>query len=257
MTRSSFWLSLLLLVTIAAAAIQTNISIVHAYTPGQRDAGARVYSRWCSTCHGDKGQGLTPEWRQTWPEDHQNCSLPKCHGPQHPPTGFEIKNNYVPALIGPGTLSAYHTAQDLFDYISRRMPIGAPSLSGQEDMPGMLSQDEEWALTAFLLAAHGVPADDVHLDATTAGQVNLAESSIAPEELPQQAWWEEMTPVSEIVTSKTDQPATPPGAIPSASEDTSMSQDAAVSAWWPAVAGVGLAIVLIGLTAVVVRQRGR
>ncbi len=121
----------------------------------------------------------------------------------------------------------------------------------------MLSQNEEWALTAFLLAAHGVPADDGHLDATTAGQVNLAESSIAAEDLPQQAWWEEMTPVSEIVISEVDQPETPSGATPSVSEGTAISQDAAGSAWWPVAAGVGLAIVLIGLIAVVVRQKGR
>lgn len=97
----------------------------------------------------------------------------------------------------------------------------------------------------------------MHLDATTASQVSLAESSIAPEDLPQQAWWEEMTPVSEVVTSEMDRPATPPGATPLAREDTSISQATAASSWWSVVAGVGLAAVLIGLIGVALRQARR
>lgn len=181
--------------------------------------------RRCSTCHGDKGQGLTLEWRLTWPETHQNCSTPKCHGRQHPPDGFEIKNNYAPAVIGTGTLTRFRTAQALFTYISTTMPMHAP---------GSLTQDEYWALTAFLLAAHGVPADNVPLDGTTASQITLA-SGTEGESLPAL-------------------PEVQGGALHPMTTDDSPTSSVSMGEWWPVVAGVGLAMVLLGLAGLALRR---
>ncbi|MER3543098.1 MAG: hypothetical protein C4311_00480 [Chloroflexota bacterium] len=234
MMRLHFWLGLLFLAG-AAVLSQINLPAVQAYTPAQRDFGAQVYIRRCSTCHGDKGQGLTLEWRQTWPETHQNCSTPKCHGRQHPPDGFEIKDNYAPAVIGPGTLTRFRTAQDLFTFISTTMPMHAP---------GSLTQDEYWALTAFLLAAHGVPADSVPLDSATASRIALA-SGTGDESLP--ALPDVQGGVLHPPTMDDGQQTT--DASPASPVDT--------GEWWPAVAGVGLAVVLLGLAGVALRQARR
>ena len=65
--------------------------------PSQADHGAQVYYQICLACHGDWGQGLTEEWRDTWGED-KNCWQSKCHAPNHPPWGFEIPK-YAPSLL--------------------------------------------------------------------------------------------------------------------------------------------------------------
>jgi mono/diheme cytochrome c family protein len=113
------------------------------------DAGDAVFQRWCATCHGDRGQGLTPEWRATWPADHQNCSQRFCHGPDHPPWAAHIVNNTVPALIGPDTLGRFDTPQELYRYTRAEMPRG---------WEGHLSTDEYRALTVFLLYPHRLEA---------------------------------------------------------------------------------------------------
>lgn len=105
--------------------------------------GQAVFQRWCSTCHGDRGQGLTPEWRSTWPDDHQNCSWPQCHGRDHPPGAAHIPDNTVPAVIGPDTLNRFARLEELYEYLHSQMPGG---------WPGHLSDEEYWALTTFLLA---------------------------------------------------------------------------------------------------------
>src|SRR5262245_10545474 len=51
----------------------------------QADAGAVLYYYRCMACHGDKGQGLTTEWRAQWDVEHQNCAKSTCHGARHPP----------------------------------------------------------------------------------------------------------------------------------------------------------------------------
>ncbi len=115
------------------------------------DNGTELYQFWCSTCHGDRGQGLTPEWRATWPKGKQNCWQSKCHATNHPPEGFVFPKN-VPALIGPDTLTKFRTAQDLYGYSRATMPYWSPNL---------LKDDEYRAITAFLVkanyAAQGVP----------------------------------------------------------------------------------------------------
>jgi mono/diheme cytochrome c family protein len=244
--RSHSWLILLLLVVLGILAIQPHLPVVQAYTAEQRDAGLQVYTRRCQTCHGDKGQGLTLEWRLTWPETHQNCSTPKCHGTQHPEDGFEIKDNYAPAVIGEGTLARFRTAQDLFTFISTAMPMHAP---------GSLTEEEYWALTAFLLAAHGVAADDAELNPDTASQIALAESLTA-EELTQQAWWRQVTPAPLPVMPGMAQEA--PHPTPESTQlPTPSAGGAAGDGWLPPVVGVGLAVVVLALAGAALRQARR
>ena len=106
--------------------------------------GAELYQRWCSTCHGDRGQGLTEAWRATWPEDKQNCWQSKCHAGNHPPDGFSFPK-IVPALVGRAALTKFNTAQDLYVYSRVAMPYWAPNL---------LSDEEYLAITTFLVEAN-------------------------------------------------------------------------------------------------------
>ncbi|MEM7345446.1 MAG: c-type cytochrome [Chloroflexota bacterium] len=106
--------------------------------------GADLYQQWCSSCHGDRGQGLTEEWQATWPETKQNCWQSKCHASNHPPDGFSFPKD-VPALIGPETLINFDTGYTLNAYVQHSMPYWAPNL---------LSDEEYKAITAFLIKAN-------------------------------------------------------------------------------------------------------
>ena len=110
--------------------------------PTQLDQGSLIYWGICLTCHGDRGQGLTDEWRAVFGGD-QNCWASKCHAPNHPPQGFSIPKDLLPpAIMGPGTLARFTTSQELYDYIFTTMPWWNP---------GSLTSDKAWAVTAYLL----------------------------------------------------------------------------------------------------------
>jgi cytochrome c5 len=127
----------------------------------QADVGAKIYGDWCITCHGDKGQGLTAAWRATWDPAHQNCWQSKCHSLNHPPGGFQIPR-YVPAIVGPTTLTDFKTAADLHDFVSHKMPF--------QD-PGVLDQDAYWALTAYLLQQNGLDQIGAQVNLDNAGSI--------------------------------------------------------------------------------------
>jgi hypothetical protein len=111
-----------------------------ALAAGEED-GADLYQFYCSTCHGDVGQGLTDEFRATWPEGEQNCWQSKCHIENHPPEGF-ILPRFVPAVIGEKTLVKFRSANDLFVYARAAMPYYKP---------GRLTDEEYVAITQFLV----------------------------------------------------------------------------------------------------------
>jgi hypothetical protein len=138
-------------------------AVTRFYDEEQLKQGGDIFEFRCSTCHGDRGQGLA-EWRATWPEEKQNCWQAKCHNPSGLPEGF-LFPKYVPAVIGPYSLVRFQTAQELFNYLSARMPY---------QTPGSLSPQDYWALTAFLLDAHNVPANGQILDSSTATAISLS-----------------------------------------------------------------------------------
>lgn len=140
-------------------------------SPSTED-GAKLYQQWCSTCHGDEGQGLTAEWRAEWPEGKQNCWQSKCHAANHPPDGFSFPE-YVPALIGPEALTKFKTAKDIYVYSSATMPYWSPNL---------LDDEEYLAITTFLVEA------------------NLAER----QRVPPPAWPDDLTAVSLRPTEVTE-----------------------------------------------------
>lgn len=105
--------------------------------------GQQVYANVCASCHGDKLQG--------------------------------IKATGAPALIGGrGTLTSakplktvesyWPYATTVFDYVRRAMPFNAP---------GSLSDDQVYAVTAYVLAQGHVIQPDLVIDAKTLPRIRM------------------------------------------------------------------------------------
>jgi len=129
----------------------------------QLDRGGPIFRLWCISCHGDVGQGLTDEFRATWPPQDQNCWQSKCHNVNHPPGGFVLPRT-VPALVGPTALSQFRTAADLKAFISAAMPF-------QE--PGVLEDQDYWDLTALLLNMNHLPLEPSAIGPENADSIQL------------------------------------------------------------------------------------
>lgn len=121
--------------------------------PTQIDVGRNAYYYNCMPCHGDHGQGLTDEWRQTWVDDHQDCWARGCHGGRIEDEGFPLPAT-IPAVAGPdSSLTRFSNPAELHDYLVQTHP---------PQRPGALPDEEYWALTAFVLNENGrLPAGKV------------------------------------------------------------------------------------------------
>lgn len=107
---------------------------------GSVSQGATVYAQKCQACHGAQGQG----------------------GPMEQLTGGIGTLASGKAVKTP--VSFWPTATTIFDYVRRAMPIQAPE---------SLTNDEAYAVTAYLLSIDGVVAKDAVLDAKTLPQVKM------------------------------------------------------------------------------------
>lgn len=135
------------------------------------DVGSQVFWLYCMPCHGDRGQGLTDEFRQVYPPEDRNCWTSGCHGRRPYPAGFTLPNQ-VPSLLGPNSLLRFNTALELHDYIRQAMPW--------QD-PGSLDEDKVWQLTAFLVRERGSDPISEPLDATRAANVGLHAQEVQSE----------------------------------------------------------------------------
>ena len=116
--------------------------------PGQGTVadGKLVYATKCAACHGAAGEGTPPVY-------------PKLVDPQ--PADFSFDTDFkLTRTIG----NYWPYATTLYDYINRAMPLTAP---------GSLTPQEIYAVTAYLLAANGVIAEDAVMDATTLPKVKM------------------------------------------------------------------------------------
>lgn len=117
-----------------------------AENPTQADEGAQIYWLYCQPCHGDRGQGLTDEWRAQYPEDHQNCWTSGCHGDRPYENGFTLPTE-VPPVTGPDSLQNFEHMGLVLSYMSSAMPYNAP---------GSLEEEEYLAIAAYLAREHGI-----------------------------------------------------------------------------------------------------
>jgi S-disulfanyl-L-cysteine oxidoreductase SoxD len=102
--------------------------------------GAKVYADKCQPCHGAKGQG----------------------GPQDQLTGGIGTLTSEKPVKTP--ISYWPTATTIFDYVRRAMPLQSPE---------SLTDDEVYAVTAYLLSIDGVVPQEAVLDAKSLPQVKM------------------------------------------------------------------------------------
>ena len=136
----------------------------------QIELGAEKYRQVCMACHGDWGQGLTPEWRAQWGDDG-NCWQSRCHASNHPDDGFELPQ-VIPALSKSTNMAGIKNAAELQQVIYQTMPWWNP---------GFVTEEESWAITAFLMESRGELGPDVTLDVSNATVYQLHEPYVPPQ----------------------------------------------------------------------------
>lgn len=142
-------------------------------SPNQADEGAQLYWLHCQPCHGDRGQGLTDEWRAQYPPEEEYCWESGCHGERPYDQAFALPTS-VPAVIddsaGSGAnlqvLQKFETMDGLYRYVSVSMPYF---------FPGELTQEEYLAILAHLARENGL------WDGATLTTDNLARYRLRPE----------------------------------------------------------------------------
>jgi cytochrome c len=146
-------------------------------SPTQADNGAQVYWLSCLPCHGERGQGLTDEFRTAYPPEDRDCWASGCHGERPYADGFTLPK-IIPAVIGPGSLQKFPNADVLRAYIFAAMPFWKP---------GSLTEQEAWQVTAFVLRANGLWEAREELNAYNADRILVAGSGVpsGPSALPE------------------------------------------------------------------------
>jgi hypothetical protein len=107
---------------------------------GSVSAGAAVYAKSCQSCHGANGAGK--------PQDQLTGGVGSLA------SGKPVK---TPASYWP-------VATTLFDYIRRAMPITSPQ---------SLTNDDVYAVTAYILSIDGIVPPDAVLDAKSLPRVKM------------------------------------------------------------------------------------
>jgi len=144
-------------------------------SPTQVERGRSVYYYHCMPCHGDRGQGLTDEFRAVWEPDHRNCWARGCHTGKAELAAFYIPRE-VPAVAGaPAALGGFPQTDALFSYVRQTQP---------PQRPGALTDAEYWDVTAFLLEENGRSAEVSRLAAGAPGPANCATCVLAMSALP-------------------------------------------------------------------------
>jgi quinol-cytochrome oxidoreductase complex cytochrome b subunit len=139
--------------------------------PAQADNGAQAYWSMCISCHGDHGQGLTDEWRESHGAEYRDCWQSGCHGGDHAENTFEIPSSGVPALTGTGRLARFTSAHELRTYIHASMPFFTA---------GSITDEQSLELTAFLLRENDVLPGSLTLDKINSSAVSVHQKVTVP-----------------------------------------------------------------------------
>jgi len=127
--------------------------------------GAAVYRRECASCHGERGEGLAQSppimgsgALPVYERDPATSTNPAMQDPAE-----RLRTANLPP--GADVRGAFRTAEDLFKYVSREMPL-------PRSKAGSLKPEDYWAVTNFVLLGHGVPVP--------AGGVNASNAAAVP-----------------------------------------------------------------------------
>lgn len=124
--------------------------------PTEFELGRNLYWHWCMPCHGDRGQGLTDEFRGIWEPEHQNCWGRGCHAGHREDQGFPIPT-VVPALVNDSHLTQFLSVQGLADYLQATHP---------PQSPGILKAEEYHAIALFVFTMNGRSVVDIPVTET-------------------------------------------------------------------------------------------
>ena len=115
---------------------------------GTPNEGKAIYALLCASCHGDRGQGKPPLY-------------PRLVGRDPIAEGFRFaQDDRLPKTIG----NYWPYATTVFDYVRRAMPLNAP---------GSLTNDQVYALTAYLLSANQIVPGGATLDSASLVAVRM------------------------------------------------------------------------------------
>ena len=122
----------------------------HADKPGatpetgeqQAAEGGKLFAKHCAKCHGKAGEGT----KKAPPVVGKDAL------PLDPPAGAKIRK------------TQFHTAQDVAEFVSTKMPA---------NKPGSLKADQYYDILAFDLKANGVDVSGKKIDPTTAAEIKL------------------------------------------------------------------------------------
>jgi cytochrome c553 len=81
--------------------------------PTQLEKGRHLFRLNCAACHGDRGQGLTDEYRSLYVED-TNFWARGCHAGHNGDQGFPIPRTIPAVISSSGDLQPFKTSQALF-----------------------------------------------------------------------------------------------------------------------------------------------
>lgn len=126
--------------------------------PTEFELGRNLYWHWCMTCHGDRGQGLTDEFRGIWESEHQNCWGRGCHAGHIGDEGFPIPT-VVPALVNEAHLVQFESLQELSDFLAATHP---------PQSPGVLEGEEYHAIALFVFTINERSPIDILITDTPA-----------------------------------------------------------------------------------------
>lgn len=116
---------------------------------GSVSRGVVVYAAQCAQCHGAKGEGM-PNFPKLVGRDSAGAPTPE----------FQFATMGKTKTIG----NYWPYATTVFDYIKRAMPFATP---------GSMTDDDVYAVTAYLLSANAIIADTVTLNAASLRAVRM------------------------------------------------------------------------------------
>lgn len=115
--------------------------------PTEYELGRNWYWHYCMPCHGDKGQGLTDEWRAVWVPDHQDCWGKGCHAGERIEDSFTIPT-VVPPIVSNAKLARFSSVHALYEYLKASHP---------PQNPGWLEDEQYQAIALYIFSENDRP----------------------------------------------------------------------------------------------------
>jgi len=167
MTRTQFWGatvgSISIISVVACAATQRGATDANwAAANSKATQGSKFFEQKCASCHGQRGEGITAPaiiGYGALPEYPRQSNLAS-NAALNDPSELQLREWSRPA--GTPKREPFKTAQDVYNYISQRMPLREA---------GSLKPEEYWSILNFMLLAHGAPVPAEGISASNAASV--------------------------------------------------------------------------------------